>query len=257
MHRKPHMLIAELATNESPRIRRNRSSHASGAVRHWHCRTCCRRAQRRLPEREQQQEVDEEEPKLLGHERAQGAGSREVPLRPRRALHDFRDEQVDHHEDAQVGKKLKHESREVPPTVRPRHPLIPLKVQLRIERLRRVVHEREERQGLETNTSPRNIAPFTAHSLANRLAAPTPTLSHKTPDGGRVIDSPVVRAGAHGERHRGGHLARVERRPTRRRNARNARDVQPARAEDVVERGGVVGGELVGDDERLGEIVGC
>ena len=41
MHRKPHMLIAELATNESPRIRRNRSSHASGAVRHWHCRTCC------------------------------------------------------------------------------------------------------------------------------------------------------------------------------------------------------------------------
>ena len=72
-----------------------------------------------------------------------------------------------------------------------------------------------------------------------------------------MIDSPVVRAGAHGERHRGGHLARVERRPTRRRNARNARDVQPARAEDVVERGGVVGGELVGDDERLGEIVGA
>ena len=35
------MLIAELATNESPSMRKNRSSHASGVDRHWHCRTCC------------------------------------------------------------------------------------------------------------------------------------------------------------------------------------------------------------------------
>ena len=105
-----------------------------------------RRAQRRLAQRQQQQYVDQKEPKLFRHQTSKRAAAREVPLSPSRAFHHFRDQQVDDDQHAEVGKELEHETGQVSPTFRPRHPLIPLEIHLRVQRLGGVVDEREERE---------------------------------------------------------------------------------------------------------------
>eukprot|EP00982_Pelagococcus_subviridis_P003387 25628-Pelagococcus_subviridis.AAC.1 len=66
-----------------------------------------RRAQRGFPEREKQQQVDEEEPKLFEHERAERARARQVLLRRGRSLQHVRYQDVNHQKHAKLREKLR------------------------------------------------------------------------------------------------------------------------------------------------------
>ena len=92
------------------------------------------RAQRRLPERQEQQQVHQKVPKLLGHQRTQGARSRQVLLSARRALQRAGNDQVNSHQNHEVGQKLKREPAQRAPTASPVHPPIPPpRVQRRVQ----------------------------------------------------------------------------------------------------------------------------